>query len=256
MKLKTNLIFLSFTLIALLFSACSNSPETKAIKSVETFISAWNNKDLGEMYTVYLSSTDIDELIDSLGAIDDYSLYKSDVDDAVENFIEVKLYYRCKLKNISDSLYFMFNIHNESKYFFIGSFEYNQSRDFIDNYDQNYINASAVCDVYYNYISDDNLNDIISLLDDKTIPLDMNEYFIEFIKERQDNYGKPTSYSIYSHKTTTIDDEPAFIFVFQCETDGMYQTMYEEITLIKRNGNYKIYDDKYASTVHDLETIE
>ncbi len=245
-------------IIVIILQACKVSVLDGAKKSAEKFFETFNNQDIGEMYTVYMGNyaDEAEKLLDSLGEITDYQLYKNKItpDDGLGATAE--LYYACKMKNLQDTMYFYFNVYQEGKLFFIGSLEFNPDKDFISNFQENYDKAQAVCKEYYNFIYNDDLESIKTLLDEKTISSEMSEYFLIFVKNRQEYYGKPKNFTLLSHKTSTRDNEPIFIITYKCETDGTTSVMFEEITLIRRNGEYKIIDDKYADTQHELETVE
>ena len=254
---KLNLLAIVSIAIVLSFSSCETVEKSE--KVVDEFYDLYIIKDFAG--TKSLSSSNINSLIeeiaknhyDAYGEIISWEKYNTEVFSNSEN-TGAKLYFKCKYAETDDILYEKFTIIEDGDEYKIAGFIFDKNKDIIDNEEENYLNAKNIGKQYYEYLINDELDNISSLMDNKfIIDAGNEESFYTFINNRQDYYGNIISFSVNKYVTNTIDEQPVFIIVYDCITE--HGSLVEELSIIKRNDEFKIYNYRYSDTFEGLEEL-
>ncbi len=253
MKQKT--FFLLFFALSLIFvQAC-----IKAGKLSEKFYDAYNNKDYSTIEQ--LSHKDAGDFMKNLmkghfkqyGKVESFKQYN--VHTYTKNGTQItNISYKCNYEKTDKTIYekikFVKNDNGDLK---ILAFIYSPVQAFVDNYENYKEEALNTAEDFHNYLSDDDIDKITSMLDDKS----NKDLFIEILNNKRNYYGKIKQWSWEATETNynSEKEKPIVKNIYKCSTDKDKE-YFEEIWLIKTNDDFKIYDYYFADTYENLEEMK
>ena len=188
MKYKPIFIAVAILFAFLSFSSCNSAGGggSEEEKFVEQFYEAFNIEDFVKIKL--LTHTQIADAVYELvqdhyekyGKVETFTQYKSDSFSNDEN-TGVTLFYKCKYENESENIFVKFVLIEVDDEYKIANFTFNKNQDYIENIEEYYQDAKKVGITFYEYLINDNLKDISTLLDRETlIDGDYEEDFFEY----------------------------------------------------------------------------
>jgi hypothetical protein len=255
MKQKFSFFTLAILIAILSFSSC-NSQDNSPKGLVDEFYEAYNLEDFvaiklqANAQIADLMKDLVENHYENYGEILSWEQYKSK-DFSNDNNEGVILNYKCKYKKNEDDIFVKFIITKDEDEYKIAAFTFNKNQDIIDNFDENYEKAKEIGATYYEYLLNGKFNKITELLDEeRIIKPEYEDMFFGFIENRQEYFGKVTSYSINNYSTEVQENLPVFVIIYDCVTDN--GEIVEELSFIKRGNEFKIIDYRYAESLDYL----
>lgn len=225
----------------------SGNPSSALIDSFYNAYNANNFKEIGDLANSSISDLLVNMLEDnfkSLGKNISHTQYAIKVmtrNGQKQRIVSFKSKYE-KAENI---IYEKFFIEIETNK--ILSYVYSGDKKFIDNYETYSTKATEVSFQYYeDLIKDDGYSFLDNIVDkEKIIDAGLKNKYIELLDTRKKMYGNINTYSQININTFLDSAGVSVVQRFECKTDRD-KYVYEELWLIERNGEFKIFDYYFA----------
>ncbi|MBN2892670.1 MAG: hypothetical protein JXL97_12450 [Bacteroidales bacterium] len=244
--MKTQKIILG--ILAVLVLPFITGCQSRLQQSAEEFIEAYNNQDMQSIAQMAGSnfSEDLKELSENIytdyGKLTNYKFVSTGFSSENGNK-ESYLIYECSTEK-SDNQHFLridyFQKDGSGGVPYISGLHFNTNKEFIENITKYDEQASAVMDKFYDAIINGKKEDIFILLDEEAFPEDQFEDLISMMNEIEEYYGKITETFDYYTIPYIKDGKTVVKKQIECTTESGKH--YEELTFVKSNDEFKIYN--------------
>lgn len=250
-------LFLALVIPLILFSCKGGLKSDDSSKAlVDSFYTAYNDNNFKEIGS--LASSSISDLLANMLEDNFYILGKnvSHTQYAIKvmtrNGQKQKIIsFNSKYEKTDEVIYEKIFIENQTNK--ILSYVYSGDKNFIDNYETYSTNATEASYQYYEYLIKNNGYDFLDKVLDKEKIIDagFKDKYIEILEARINQYGNIKTYAQININTFLEKGEVTVVQRYECKTDKD-EYVYEELWLINRNGEFKIFDYYFAPDYNTL----